>query len=562
MLHRYLCTGVLVLGAMFITVVRTSPLVAQQNTLNRQYDAIVVENLQPFVGLTISELAAYHYTIATDAWTQIPFQVDEVAAGKFFVEQKGTIDNDDEICFMARDAGDRAGVDKWLNDPGARQNPRIEVEVADPLNPGQAGWIYVYRKLGTQPPVPAGYLTYVPDASGVGADTIKGRSYVAAHALNGWPNYATIVTENGSSANLLDRQKTRAKGVATVPILGSVPYELTEDNGLQYVSDRFGGGAVRGLRELRIGVAVPLLGTLLPIDTVAFVTQYFAYSNTLGAKDAKIDSAIAELAGVSLIRQSMDLNANVLGQNMRFYDAFNTGGVSIDGNIDRPDSTVLGNELNWMMATGQPGAILVLITVPPIGSERWLYYRDNSAGGTGDGTVETGDGKSYGDFGIRITGTKIQGQFSFDLTTFFLDPSVVANPVETGTQFKSRAASPANVTATEQSFTTSVADQEDSPNVFALYEAYPNPFSPAKEPVRLALNLGASVKSAGLHIYNLLGQEVARFTTANGLAATTGRQEIAWNGKDFSGRNLPAGIYFYRLQAGDQVAVKKFVLVR
>jgi hypothetical protein len=118
--------------------------------------------------------------------------------------------------------------------------------------------------------------------------------------------------------------------------------------------------------------------------------------------------------------------------------------------------------------------------------------------------------------------------------------------------------------ATAQTYVPSAVEspQDGAPDVFALFEAYPNPFSVTREQARIVFNLGLERGVPELSIYNLMGQQVALFTSANGLRAGRGRQALTWNGRDRDGRLLPAGVYFYRLRAGAQVATKKLILVR
>jgi len=88
------------------------------------------------------------------------------------------------------------------------------------------------------------------------------------------------------------------------------------------------------------------------------------------------------------------------------------------------------------------------------------------------------------------------------------------------------------------------------PSTFALYQNYPNPFNPATT-ISYDLPVRAKVK---LVIYNLLGQEVA--TLVNG------EQEPGRYNVRFDASGLPSGIYFYRLEAGKFVDVKKMILVK
>jgi hypothetical protein len=571
MSHRYSTIAVFAVLFAALAMIGTTNLHSQTKTLDRQYDPIVFDAIDAstaLIGLPIVELSAYKYETAQNKFTAIPFQIDEVTdGGKFLVENDGLIDANDEIVFMPGDAGDRAGNSYWLDDTGARQNQRIEIEVSDPLAPGNKGWVYLFRNVSNPPVNVPSYVRHANAPAANGADTVKGASYTTSHTSNGIPNYQTIKQANGQfSGNLIDRLKLRVKGRATIVI--SFPYEANEDNAVNFVAIKYGGGKVRGLRELAFGLSINTpLGPFV-VDTVSFVTQFFPYSSTLIAKDAKLSAETANLAGVQLIRQSLDFNASVAGQSMKFYNSFNTNGFAIDGVSDSPVPTLVDSKVNWFLASGQPGGVMVLLTVPAIGDARALYYRDDTAAGTADGTTDTGDGKSYGDFGVQITDDKIQGEFSLDLnlTMYYLDPTsaILGNPAAAGEQFKAWQDSTVRAFAIAQTFQPSAVEspEGDAPDVFALYDAYPNPFTASRERARIIFNLGLERGQPQLSIYNLMGQEVAAFTSANGLNPGRGRQELLWNGRDRNGRLLPAGVYFYRLRAGAQVATKKLILVR
>lgn len=88
------------------------------------------------------------------------------------------------------------------------------------------------------------------------------------------------------------------------------------------------------------------------------------------------------------------------------------------------------------------------------------------------------------------------------------------------------------------------------PAQYALYPNYPNPFNPS---TRIAYDL-ARTSNVTLTAFDLLGRKVA--TLANGVQVA-GSHTATFNGAD-----LPSGIYFYRLQAGDFVAARKMVLLK
>ena len=41
-----------------------------------------------------------------------------------------------------------------------------------------------------------------------------------------------------------------------------------------------------------------------------------------------------------------------------------------------------------------------------------------------------------------------------------------------------------------------------------------------------------------------------------------GRYEVTWNGKGRTGEDVASGIYFYKVEAGDQKAVRKMLLLK
>lgn len=85
---------------------------------------------------------------------------------------------------------------------------------------------------------------------------------------------------------------------------------------------------------------------------------------------------------------------------------------------------------------------------------------------------------------------------------------------------------------------------------FKLDQNFPNPFNPATR-ISYTLPVRTNVK---LRVYNLLAQMVAELS--NGIQEA-GRYEVT-----FDGSNLPSGAYFYKLEAGNYVEVKKLLLIK
>jgi hypothetical protein len=85
---------------------------------------------------------------------------------------------------------------------------------------------------------------------------------------------------------------------------------------------------------------------------------------------------------------------------------------------------------------------------------------------------------------------------------------------------------------------------------YALYQNYPNPFNPETE---ISFDLVEN-GLVNLAVYDLLGRNVATILDAN---LSAGHHRITFRSQD-----LPSGLYFYRLTAGEFVAQKKMVILK
>ena len=98
---------------------------------------------------------------------------------------------------------------------------------------------------------------------------------------------------------------------------------------------------------------------------------------------------------------------------------------------------------------------------------------------------------------------------------------------------------------------TSVGNSEmTTPSGFHLEQNYPNPFNPSTT-ISYSLPKTANVS---LRIFNTLGQEVAVLVNERREA---GNYQSTWNAS-----NVPSGIYFCRLQAGEFIDTKKAILLK
>jgi hypothetical protein len=97
------------------------------------------------------------------------------------------------------------------------------------------------------------------------------------------------------------------------------------------------------------------------------------------------------------------------------------------------------------------------------------------------------------------------------------------------------------------------------PNVpvsFALHQNYPNPFNPS---TTLLYDLDAA-SHVTLEVFNVLGQKVQTLVDDYKEA---GYHSVQWDGVDESGAPVATGVYFYRVNAGDnKVETKKMMLLK
>jgi hypothetical protein len=88
------------------------------------------------------------------------------------------------------------------------------------------------------------------------------------------------------------------------------------------------------------------------------------------------------------------------------------------------------------------------------------------------------------------------------------------------------------------------------PSNYSLDQNYPNPFNPTTN-IRYSL---AEASQVSLRVFNLLGQNLSTLVDEF--------QDKGSRSVSFDGNTLPSGVYFYRLQAGNFVDVKKMLLMR
>ena len=98
---------------------------------------------------------------------------------------------------------------------------------------------------------------------------------------------------------------------------------------------------------------------------------------------------------------------------------------------------------------------------------------------------------------------------------------------------------------------TAIGDQPSSiPDQFEISQNYPNPFN-ARTAIEYSLPQDSHVRIA---VYNLLGQNIETLVDQN---MPAGSHLVLWNAND-----VPTGVYFYRIEAGDFFQTRKMLLAK
>ena len=100
-----------------------------------------------------------------------------------------------------------------------------------------------------------------------------------------------------------------------------------------------------------------------------------------------------------------------------------------------------------------------------------------------------------------------------------------------------------------------LANLTAQPLTDCLFQNFPNPLA-ASTTIEYTLSGECMVS---MSVFNVQGQRVRTLVSESQVA---GRHFAVWDGRDDAGVEASPGIYFYRLDAGDQKSVKKMVLAR
>ncbi|MGB0386231.1 MAG: hypothetical protein ACPGWR_15590 [Ardenticatenaceae bacterium] len=394
----------------------------QRNTLDRSYAPVIVTGTRfaSYENVPLEELVLYRYRAGM--WEPVLFQIDEVDSNGVYTSSDGdTLDGNDEVVFMAFDAGESTNT--WPTDDEARANPRVAIQVTDPLDSGM-GWVYLYRSTTLPGSSEASYVNW--DQS---AQSATGTSYQATFDPSEFVGLADLYL-NGSPTDILDRQKLR---VESTLYIGPVPIPqatITEESILDFL-------------PISSTITLPITGPVRAVGNTAQLNNFFYSSHydtrvTLPLADTPLPVGTLHFDS---IRVSVDLNDPVMS-NMApatYFDPNVSDGVPIDGITDAVPTSPANA---WYQISGAQGDLVAILDVNSANGTLFNYYQDNNT----TGSDQTGDGFSYGDTGVRIDEPNGEVQAAF--TAFVLPPE----SGNVGATYQNQVNNPLQVTVTEQSY--------------------------------------------------------------------------------------------------------------
>jgi hypothetical protein len=187
---------------------------------------------------------------------------------------------------------------------------------------------------------------------------------------------------------------------------------------------------------------------------------------------------------------------------------------------------VFPGSINGIITNGGEPVSGVMVSVSNTNQEMMAYSMTDASGQYYINGLNTGD--------YTLTATKVN--YQSQTQNINLDLS-------SGTSQVINLNLPTGVTDVEE-------DLRDVPSEYRLENNYPNPFNPSTT-ITYSIPEAAFVK---LTVFNAIGQEIVKLVNRN---MEAGKHTVTFDAED-----LNSGIYFYKIEAGKFVQVKKMILLK
>lgn len=298
------------------------------------------------------------------------------------------LDADDEIVFMAKDAGSSGAA---ASDPaGVRAGSRVEVKVSDPLD-GGVGYVYLFRQGGKlDPGAGARYVTY--------SFSLASGAYPATYKFAAGTNTesSTVVTPY-YSRRFTDRwQESELRVMRS----GATGADILDRNENQFAPDFCGRSRLTFAR----GEGAFLVNKSGPVRAIrAFLganSGPMTESQQVFYRGREDDTVFLRVHPIPGVMSFLDYSSAAAG--MTYRNNNNPAGVTIDG---APD-TVTAGTLTWESVDGTQGGLTSVHTwdTDLAAGKFSSFYRDLASPPSGQ-TPCQGDAGFYGASGPVVNGS-------------------------------------------------------------------------------------------------------------------------------------------------------------
>jgi len=404
--------------------------------LTREFEPVVLtgENVPSLAGIPPAQLVGFRY--ASGVWTQIPIQIDEQAVGAlgrayagvnplecdqptYCISLTGAVvqlyytdptthtgadpdvsfDRDDELVFMAGDAGAEAPADA-PRPPGLQSRVGVKVTISEPRPGGSSAHVYLFRHNGAlSSGAGKSYVTYnfslasgeyLPsyDREGTSADANR-RTGDAAGAN---PENTTLTTsyysQHFADRWILDRLQITAPGASGVDILDRYKTSFAPGS---CARTEYTGSRGEGAFIVNISGPVWAIRSYLGFNSGPLVQRQHIFYERFS--DVTTFLRVHPIPGIV---DFFDYSAAATG--MTYRNNQNLQGLVIDG---RPDDHRAGT-LEWESVQGPQGTLIMAhtLTTSVAGLVRTSFYDDAI---TSQFIQCTGDNSAYAASGNWIT---------------------------------------------------------------------------------------------------------------------------------------------------------------
>lgn len=323
---------------------------ADATPLSRLHDPVVVSvgRLDGVTGRDSAKLRLYR--VRDGRWEAIPYQFDARGKdGELAVEGAADfrLDGDDELVFMAKDAGERStGGARPDGSDGA-----VEIELAEPRGDARA---YAYLAAFASPPAVSfePYVTYDEQAREARSafyrvDYAAGRNFFTGVRI---PEGA-----GGNRANLLRQSRMRGSPTFSL-LLADVTLDFTEQNSVVQI-EGVRTGPVRSVRRVKLSVD---LGPLFP--ELPSGTSYTYHYLTSYTTPTRVKFPWIMVQTLRDFRFENVLDFRVGSEPLRYHDADHPEGIALSP--DRPFEVRTTDDHEWWAHSSSAGTMLHAMVIP------------------------------------------------------------------------------------------------------------------------------------------------------------------------------------------------------